>query len=87
MQMKIVFNVFKSISPKILDPEKFSSQIGDFQGYEYQLLLPLYKVCEGCAGKVVPGEFWYSMHLISLCARARDLGPPGSCSFFQTLRL
>ncbi|KAI8566257.1 hypothetical protein RHMOL_Rhmol02G0025800 [Rhododendron molle] len=56
VQMKIVFNVFKSISPKILDPEKFSSKIGDFQGYEYQLLLPSCKVCEGCAGKVVPDD-------------------------------
>lgn len=55
--MKIVFNVFKEISPKIIDVEKFSSQPSDFQGYAYPLLLPLYKVSEGFAGKVIPGEF------------------------------
>ncbi|KAL7177187.1 hypothetical protein ACSBR2_030511 [Camellia fascicularis] len=56
VQMKIVFNVFKSITPKIVDPEKLSSQTDDFQGYAYQMLLPLYKVCEGYAGKVIPDD-------------------------------
>ncbi|KAI8538103.1 hypothetical protein RHMOL_Rhmol09G0076200 [Rhododendron molle] len=56
VQMKIVFNVFKAISPKIIDPEKLSSQPSDFQGYAYPLLLPLYKVCEGYAGKVIPDD-------------------------------
>lgn len=56
VQMKIVFNVFKSITPKIIDPEKLSSQTDDFQGYAYQMLLPLYKVCEGYAGKVIPDD-------------------------------
>ncbi|KAG5557842.1 hypothetical protein RHGRI_007922 [Rhododendron griersonianum] len=57
VQMKIVFNMFELISPKIINPGKVSSQIGDVQGYTYQLLLPLYKVCEGYAGKVIPGGF------------------------------
>lgn len=56
VQMKIVFNIFKSITPKIIDPEKLSSQTDDFQGYAYQMLLPLYKVCEGYAGKVIPDD-------------------------------
>ncbi|THG05804.1 hypothetical protein TEA_026415 [Camellia sinensis var. sinensis] len=56
VQMKIVFNVFKSITPKIIDPEKLSSQTDYFQGYAYQMLLPLYKVCEGYAGKVIPDD-------------------------------
>ena len=49
MQMKIVFNSF----------EKISSQISpdDCLHYAYEILLPLYKVCEGFAGKVIPGEF------------------------------
>ncbi|KAG5549083.1 hypothetical protein RHGRI_014451 [Rhododendron griersonianum] len=54
VQMKIVFNVFELISPKIINP--VSSQIGDVQGYAYQLLLPLYKVCEGYAGKVISDD-------------------------------
>ncbi|KAL5708838.1 hypothetical protein ACHQM5_019594 [Ranunculus cassubicifolius] len=43
-QMKIVFNCFKTIS----------SQIG--QLYAADLLLPLYKVCEGFAGKVIADD-------------------------------
>ncbi|KAI8539167.1 hypothetical protein RHMOL_Rhmol09G0160300 [Rhododendron molle] len=54
VQMKIVFNVFELISPKIINP--VSSQIGDVQGYAYQQLLPLYKVCEGYAGKVISDD-------------------------------
>ncbi|KAK9288950.1 hypothetical protein L1049_017421 [Liquidambar formosana] len=48
IQMKIVFNSFK----------KISSQIGqdDCQHYAIQMLLPLYKVCEGFAGKVIPDD-------------------------------
>lgn len=62
--MKIVFNVFKLISPTVINPGEVSSQIGDVQGYAYQLLLSLYKVCEGYAGKVIPGEFGCSMLLV-----------------------
>ncbi|PSS35668.1 Small subunit processome component like [Actinidia chinensis var. chinensis] len=56
VQMKIVFHVFKSISPKIIDLEKLSTQTGDSQGYAFQILLPLYKVCEGYAGKLIPDD-------------------------------
>ena len=55
--MKIVFQVFKSISPKIIELDKLSSQTGDYKGYAFQMLLPLYKVCEGYTGKLIPGEF------------------------------
>ncbi|KAL3724550.1 hypothetical protein ACJRO7_029686 [Eucalyptus globulus] len=45
VQLKIVFDIFR----------KFSSQIGgeDAVHYAYQLLLPLYKVCEELTGKVI----------------------------------
>ncbi|KAF8392350.1 hypothetical protein HHK36_022692 [Tetracentron sinense] len=45
IQMKVVFNCFRIIS----------SQIGqeDCQQYAIHMLLPLYKVCEGFAGKVI----------------------------------
>lgn len=58
IQMKIVFNTFRSISPKIFDQFDVSSKIGedDCQNYAYQMLLPLYKVCEGFAGKVIPDD-------------------------------
>lgn len=48
VQMKIIFNCFKVIS----------SQIGSegCQNYALYLLVPLYKVCEGFAGKVVSDE-------------------------------
>lgn len=48
IQMKIVFNSFKAIS----------SQIGreDCEKYAYQMLLPLFKVCEGFAGKVISDD-------------------------------
>ncbi|KAK6117548.1 hypothetical protein DH2020_048703 [Rehmannia glutinosa] len=56
-QMKIVFNCFKSISPKLLDRYKTLSSIGndDFHSYAYQMLLPLYRVCEGYTGQVISG--------------------------------
>ncbi|XP_052189171.1 uncharacterized protein LOC127799294 isoform X2 [Diospyros lotus] len=56
VQMKIIFSVFKSISPKIVNPERYSSQIDNLQGYVYQMLLPLYKVSEGYAGKIIPDD-------------------------------
>lgn len=67
MQMKIVFNTFRSISPKIFDQFDVSLKIGedDFQNYAYQMLLPLYKVCEGFAGKVIPGRFYAFLTYLS----------------------
>ncbi|KAA8534172.1 hypothetical protein F0562_031635 [Nyssa sinensis] len=58
VQMKIVFNCFKSVSSKIVDQKTCSSQVydNDCQHYAYQMLLPLYKVCEGFAGKVIPDD-------------------------------
>ena len=49
MQMKIVFNSFSKIF------SQFSEE--DRQLYAYEILLPLYKVCEGFAGRVVTGDF------------------------------
>ncbi|XP_059277141.1 uncharacterized protein LOC132031266 [Lycium ferocissimum] len=57
MQMKIIFNCFKSISPKLIDQNRLLTPEGevDCQSFAYHMLLPLYKVCEGFAGKVISG--------------------------------
>ncbi|KAK4387987.1 hypothetical protein Sango_2405300 [Sesamum angolense] len=57
-QMKIVFNCFKSVSPKLLGCYGISSPIGDddLHNYAYLLLLPLYRVIEGYTGKVVSDD-------------------------------
>ncbi|GAV59006.1 hypothetical protein CFOL_v3_02539, partial [Cephalotus follicularis] len=47
-QMKIIFNTFVKIS------SQFNQ--GDCQCYAFQMLLPLYKVCEEFAGKVIPDD-------------------------------
>nr|CAD1819808.1 unnamed protein product [Ananas comosus var. bracteatus] len=47
-QMKIVFNCFKMISLQLGS--------GDSLAYAPQMLFPLYKVCEGFAGKIVGDE-------------------------------
>lgn len=58
MQMKIIFSCFKSISPKLIDQSRLLSPEGevDSQSYAYHMLLPLYKVCEGFAGKVISDD-------------------------------
>nr|GMD50529.1 small subunit processome component 20 homolog [Ipomoea batatas] len=58
LQTRIVFNCFKSISIKLLDQSRVLSSEDEVesQSYAYQILLPLYKVCEGQAGKVISGE-------------------------------
>ncbi|XP_037492635.1 small subunit processome component 20 homolog [Jatropha curcas] len=48
IQMKIVFNSFGKISLQIHQDE--------LQHYAFDILLPLYKVCEGFAGKVIPDD-------------------------------
>lgn len=59
LQMKIVFNTFKSVSPKIFDLNEHLWKVGEdnSQNYAYHILTPLYKVCEGFAGKVISGKF------------------------------
>lgn len=47
--MKIVFNCFKMISLQLGSEDSLA--------YAPQMLFPLYKVCEGFAGKIVGGEF------------------------------
>lgn len=47
--MKIVFGTFKKISVQISGE--------DHALYAFDILLPLYKVCEGFAGKVISGDF------------------------------
>ncbi|KAL9661367.1 hypothetical protein QQ045_026191 [Rhodiola kirilowii] len=46
-EMKIILDTFKAISLR------FGSNCRE---YAYLLLLPLYKICEGHTGKVIPGE-------------------------------
>ena len=59
--MKIVFNSFRAISTTI--------GLEECQHYAFQMLLPLYKVSEGFAGKVISGEvhnsvvFWTIINL------------------------
>ncbi|XP_050219970.1 uncharacterized protein LOC126670312 [Mercurialis annua] len=48
LQMRIVFNSFRKISLQISQDE--------LQPYTFDMLLPLYKVCEGFAGKVIPDD-------------------------------
>ncbi|KAG8377667.1 hypothetical protein BUALT_Bualt08G0056700 [Buddleja alternifolia] len=54
-QMKTVFNCFKSISRELLG---CGGMLGsdDQHSYEYQMLLPLYRVCEGYTGQVVSDD-------------------------------
>ncbi|XP_057768678.1 uncharacterized protein LOC130988750 [Salvia miltiorrhiza] len=52
-QMKIVFKFYKSISPKLLDCYGVSD---DARSFAYQLLLPLYRVCEGYTGQVISDD-------------------------------
>ncbi|XP_011045607.1 PREDICTED: U3 small nucleolar RNA-associated protein 20-like [Populus euphratica] len=57
IQMKTVFNCFKEFVAHFSKEEKeFAAHINqdDCQHYAYDMLLSLYKVCEGFAGKVVP---------------------------------
>ncbi|KAK4356825.1 hypothetical protein RND71_022435 [Anisodus tanguticus] len=58
MQMKIIFNCFKSVSPKLIDQNRLLTPDGevDCQSFAYHMLLPLYKVCEGFAGKVISDD-------------------------------
>ncbi|KAI3823108.1 hypothetical protein L1987_04536 [Smallanthus sonchifolius] len=57
VQMKIVFDSFSMISPKILDNnEVMEVDQKDGQSHAYHVLLPLYKICEGFAGKVLCDE-------------------------------
>ncbi|WOG89602.1 hypothetical protein DCAR_0208840 [Daucus carota subsp. sativus] len=58
IQMKIVFNTFRSVSPKIFDANEHLGKVVEEnnQNYAYHILLPLYKVCEGFAGKVIPED-------------------------------
>lgn len=57
--MRIVFDSFRQISPKILKNMEVLEQSDKKDGgtYAYQVLLPLYKICEGFAGKVISGKF------------------------------
>lgn len=54
MQMRIAFNSFKMIS--------LQTGSEGSRSYAIHMLVPLYKVCEGFAGKVISGEFiFYSI--------------------------
>lgn len=65
--MRIIFNCFKSVSPKLIDQSRLLSPEGevDCQSFAYHMLLPLYKVCEGFAGKVISGMV--SFNLLQTC--------------------
>lgn len=55
--MGIVFDSFKSIMSQM--------SLDDCLHYASEVLLPLYKVCEGFAGKVIPGKLLSSLLLIN----------------------
>lgn len=65
MQMKIVFNSFSKIS------SQFSAE--DRLLYAYEILLPLYKVCEGFAGKVISGDFSLLILVLHIFNGLREL--------------
>ncbi|CDP19419.1 unnamed protein product [Coffea canephora] len=56
--MKVVFYCFKLISPTLLGEYKNTTLVLEDSGqnYSYQMLVPLYKVCEGYAGRVVSDD-------------------------------
>lgn len=56
--MRSIFNCFKSISPKLLSQKESSTPLmeDDLQNYAYQMLLPLYKISQGYAGKPISGK-------------------------------
>lgn len=53
VQREIIFNSLKKVSPEII---KHNEQDMDGQSYAYQVILPLYKICEGFAGKIISDE-------------------------------
>ncbi|XP_051119137.1 uncharacterized protein LOC127243259 [Andrographis paniculata] len=57
-QMKIVFSCFKSVAPKLLGSYETAPPVDseDLYSYAYQLLQPLYRVCEGYTGAVVSDD-------------------------------
>ncbi|KAL2486861.1 ARM repeat superfamily protein [Abeliophyllum distichum] len=72
-QMKIVFNCFKLISPKLLDCYKMLPPVGkdDFHDYAFQMLFPLYKVCEGFTGRVISDDMKQLAQ--EVCENIRDI--------------
>ncbi|XP_071927577.1 uncharacterized protein [Coffea arabica] len=58
IQMKVVFHCFKLISPTLLGEYKNTTLVLEDSGqnYSYQMLVPLYKVSEGYAGRVVSDD-------------------------------
>ncbi|KZV29896.1 small subunit processome component 20 [Dorcoceras hygrometricum] len=72
-QMKVVFNCFKSISPEVLGYSGGNDSLNvydDSSSYAYQMLLPLYKVCEGYTGKVISDELKQLAHEVRESIRA-----------------
>ncbi|EPS68888.1 hypothetical protein M569_05879, partial [Genlisea aurea] len=60
-EMKITFKCIESISSRLLLPSSSSATQDDdlpppTHDYAYLILLPLYKVCEGHTGKVIPDD-------------------------------
>ncbi|CAA2935324.1 small subunit processome component 20 homolog [Olea europaea subsp. europaea] len=83
-QMKIVFNCFKLVSSALLDCYKMLAPVGkdDFHDYAFQMLFPLYKVCEGFTGTVISDD------VKQLAQEVRDsirdkVDKPGSPNFVQ----
>ncbi|XP_047333762.1 small subunit processome component 20 homolog [Impatiens glandulifera] len=58
IQMKIVFNIFTLLAKKITSQNNVSADTTEHekQSYVYQLLLPIYKVCEGFSGRAIQDE-------------------------------
>lgn len=71
MQMKIIFNCFRLLSQKFLrQRDNLVITLEDNPGYAYQMLLPLYRVCEGYAGKVISDDMKQSAQ--EVCDSIRD---------------
>ncbi|PON57236.1 Coatomer beta subunit [Trema orientale] len=63
VQMKIVFNSFSKIFAQFTEEDRLL--------YAYEILLPLYKVCEGFAGKVISDDMKQLAQ--EVCDRLRDM--------------
>ncbi|XP_071696721.1 uncharacterized protein [Rutidosis leptorrhynchoides] len=70
VQMRFVFKSFKKLSSRILDTNEIVDQ-REGQTYAYHVLLPLYKICEGFAGKVISDDA--KQHAQKMCDSIRDV--------------
>ncbi|KAL3506473.1 hypothetical protein ACH5RR_031855 [Cinchona calisaya] len=87
IQMKVVFNCFKSISPTLVGWYKNTTPVSedDVQNYAYLMLLPLYRVCEGYAGSVISDDMKQLAQ--EVCDSIRDnMGVQNFVQFYSRIR-